>query len=103
MVGSSSYQKNSNYLKRNILYWETTYRYGIKIPKTMKEAIKLDIENSNTLWHDTTYKLISDCRIAFEAFDKRLTEMLPGYFKLSCHLIFEIKLSEFFKIGKLVL
>jgi len=36
-------------------------------------------------------------RIAFEDWTKPLSEMLPGYQKLTCHLIFEIKLSENFR------
>ena len=31
-------------------YWERTHKYGIKIPKHMKEAIAFDRENNNTYW-----------------------------------------------------
>ena len=36
-------------------------------------------------------------RIVFEEFDRPLAEMLPGYTKLNCHLIFEVKLNENFR------
>jgi hypothetical protein len=32
-------------------YWIRTHKFGIKIPKSAKEAIEFDKENNNTLWH----------------------------------------------------
>ena len=37
-------------LKVKSLYWQTTHRYGIKLPKTISEAKILDKKNGNTLW-----------------------------------------------------
>ena len=31
----------------------SNYKYGIKIPKTINEALTLDSENGNTLWQDS--------------------------------------------------
>ena len=31
-------------------YWERTHKYGIKIPKSIAEAILIDTENGNRLW-----------------------------------------------------
>ena len=33
-------------------YWKRTHKYGIRIPKTIKEAKEIDEENGNTLWMD---------------------------------------------------
>ena len=30
-------------------YWSRTYKYGIRIPKSIAEAIEIDKENGNTL------------------------------------------------------
>ena len=30
-------------------YWLRTHKYGIRIPKTVKEAIEIDVKNGNTL------------------------------------------------------
>ena len=79
------------------LYWQTTHRYGIKLPKTIAEAKILDKKNGNTLWWDAILKKMHNGRISFEDWTKPLSEMLPGYQKLTCHLIFEIKLSENFR------
>ena len=37
-------------------YWLRTHKYGIRIPKTVKEAIEIDAENGNTLWWDALMK-----------------------------------------------
>ena len=31
-------------------YWQRTHKFGIKIPKTVQEALQFDEENSNYLW-----------------------------------------------------
>ena len=79
------------------MYWQTTHRYGIRLPKSIKEAKELDQKNGNTLWWDAITKEMRNVRIAFEDWNKPLSEILPGYSKLTCHLIFEIKLSENFR------
>ena len=33
-----------------------THKYGIKVPRTVEEAYKLDKENGNTLWRDALQK-----------------------------------------------
>ena len=36
-------------------YWSRTHKYGIRIPKSVKEALQIDKENGNTLWWDATH------------------------------------------------
>ena len=31
-------------------YWQQTHKYGIHLPKSVKEAYELDEENKNNLW-----------------------------------------------------
>ena len=31
------------------IYWQTTHRYGIRLPKSIREAKELDQKNGNTL------------------------------------------------------
>ena len=31
-------------------YWQQTHKYGIRLPKSVKEAYVLDEENKNKLW-----------------------------------------------------
>ena len=66
------------------MYWQTTHRYGIRLPKSIKEAKELDQRNGTTLWWDAIVKEMRNVRITFEDWNKPLSEMLPGYSKLTC-------------------
>ena len=79
------------------LYWQTTHRYGVNLPNTTTEALEVHKENNNTLWWDVICSAMHNVRIAFEEFDCPLSQMLPGFKKLNCHLIFDVKLSEIFR------
>eukprot|EP00978_Attheya_sp_CCMP212_P042033 scaffold249537_cov35-Attheya_sp.AAC.1 len=34
-------------------YWARTHKYGIRVPKHMKEAKEIDLENGDTQWMDS--------------------------------------------------
>ena len=38
-------------------YWQRTHKYGIRIPKSVKETIEIDEENGNTQWRDEKKKI----------------------------------------------
>ena len=33
-------------------HWERTHKYGVRVPRNIKEALAIDAENRNTLWAD---------------------------------------------------
>ncbi len=33
-------------------YWRTTHKYGIRVPKIVKEALHFDKKNGNSYWAD---------------------------------------------------
>ena len=35
---------------------KTTHKYGVKVPKTLRDAYRLDEENKNTVWRDAVKK-----------------------------------------------
>ena len=37
-------------------YHKWTHKFGFKIPKTIKQALEIDKENSNTYWRDAIAK-----------------------------------------------
>lgn len=79
-------------------YWERTHKYGIKIPKSMKEAIAFDTENGNTLWYDAIMKEMKNVRIAFQEYSGKVEDLKKaGYEQITCHIIFDVKLSEGFR------
>jgi hypothetical protein len=46
-------------------YWRTTHKFGIRLPKTMKEALHLDAVNGNHFWDDAIKKEMSKACIAY--------------------------------------
>lgn len=77
-------------------YWQRTHKFGIRIPKTVEEARKLDRENNNTLWWDAICKEMKNVRIAFEEW-KGEADLPPGYQQIKCHIIFDVKMGENFR------
>ena len=74
-------------------YWQRTHKYGIKVPKSVKEARQIDKENGNTLWQDAINLEMKNNRHGFEEYQGRI-EDLVGYEEITAHMIFDVKLSE---------
>ncbi len=49
-------KRNRIIAKLKTKYWVRTHKFGVKIPKTVKEAKRFDEENGNTLWWDAICK-----------------------------------------------
>jgi hypothetical protein len=47
-------------------YHKLTHKFGIQVPKTWDEAVRLDEENGNTLWKDEIRKEMNNVLIAFK-------------------------------------
>ena len=79
-------------------YFRTTEKFGLKIPRTVAEAMHFGNENSNTLWTDAIQKVMEHVIPTFEEALCSIEEALsgkgsPGYQKITCHLIFDIKMD----------
>lgn len=87
-------------------YWKTTHKFGIRLPKTVAEALQIDEENNNTFWRDAIEKEMKTVSVAFDKYihqdDGEVTpadvrsnprKYLVGYKELTCHMIFDIKLD----------
>src|SRR6056300_2119734 len=59
-------------------YWERTHKYGIRIPKSISEALKIDKENGNRLWQDAIELEMKNNRVAFEEYDDDVSKLV-GY------------------------
>ena len=77
-------------------YWLRSHKYGIKIPKSVKEALEIDAENGNNLWWEAILLEMKNVRPAFRKFEGNLADLV-GYQKISCHMIFDVKLGENFR------
>ena len=77
-------------------YWQRTHKYGIRVPKTIKEAYEIDEEEGNLLWHNAVSDEMKKIRQAFEKYDGKVEDLI-GYQKITAHFIFDIKLGEKFR------
>mmetsp|Transcript_26808 Transcript_26808/g.40564 ORF Transcript_26808/g.40564 Transcript_26808/m.40564 type:complete len:112 (-) Transcript_26808:47-382(-) len=77
-------------------YWQRTHKYGIPIPKTVKEAEGLDTANGNKLWRKALFDEMKNVRPAFEIYEGD-TKDLVGYQEIKCHIVWDVKLGENFR------
>ena len=77
-------------------YWQRTHKYGIRIPKSIKDAIRIDAKNGNTLWWDAIMMEMRNVRPAFEVYDGDIKDLI-GYQEIKCHTVFDVKLGENFR------
>lgn len=74
-------------------------KFGVIIPRTVEEALRLDAENGNHLWQQAIEKEMTNVRIAFEEFtggtldDVKARKKLVGYQRINCHMIFDVKMD----------
>jgi hypothetical protein len=78
-------------------YWQRTHKFGIRIPKSVEEALAIDKQNGDNLWWEAICKEMKNVRPACEKWEKSETELPPGFQKIKCHFIFDIKMSENFR------
>ena len=87
-------KRNTRNLKRN-------EKFGISLPKNVKEALQLDKENGNTLWADAIATEMKNVKVAFKILDDG--EMAPRDHQfVKCHMIFDIKMENFRRKARLV-
>ena len=79
-------KKASRKIKRNHM------NFGIRIPKTFKEAVELDRQNGNTYWQNAVKKEMKNVQIAFDFKDED-SDIPIGFKEISCHLVFDVKFS----------
>jgi len=78
-------------------YWLRTHKYGIRIPKSVKEAFQIDKEEGNTYWTDAIHEEMEKIkRDAVKVHDGSPTSLV-GYQQITGHIIFDIKLGENFR------
>jgi hypothetical protein len=85
----------------NKRYWKRTHKFGIRLPHTVEEALQIDKENNNDLWERSLQKEMANVIIAFKMLGKGI-EPLPGYQKIDCHVVFDIKIDNFQRKSRMV-
>ena len=72
-------------------YWRTTHKFGIELPKTVKDAKRLDAKNGNTLWMDALKKEMKTVWVAFKILDEDAEEPKAGRNFLKCHIVWDLR------------
>ena len=78
-------------------YWTRTHKFGIRVPKSIQDAISIDKQNDNHLWWEAICDEMKNVRIAFEVFEGDVATLPPNYSEVKCHMIFDVKMGENFR------
>jgi hypothetical protein len=71
-------------------YWLRVHKYGVKLLKTVAEALAIDRRTGTTFWQDAIEKeMRNNVMAAFKFSDN--PNLPAGYAKATCHMIFDIK------------
>ena len=71
---------------------KVTHKYGIEVPRSVRQAYEIDQKNNNTFWRDAIQKEMKNVELAFQILENN--EKVPvGYAKASGHLIFDVKMN----------
>ena len=76
----------------NLRVAKITHKYGIAVPRTVAEALKLDEINGNNFWNDAIQKEMDNVKIAFDILSDD-QELPSGYKKASGHIIFDVRMT----------
>jgi hypothetical protein len=69
------------------------YKYGINVPRNIKEAIKFNLENANKFWEEAAIvKEMKNVRVAFRVLEPS-ENPAPGYKNIPLRMIFDIKMD----------
>jgi len=80
-------------------HWRQTHKFGIRMPKSVEEALRLDEQNGNDLWRKAIEKEMSKAGVAFEEVvgftpdDIRQHKTLVGYKEIKGHMVFDVKMD----------
>ena len=78
-------------------YWQKTHKYGVRIPKLVKEALQINKENGDTKWWDAIVQDMGNVRTAFQVHKGTKADLSIGYQQIKCHMIFDVKMGENFR------
>ena len=78
-------------------YWRTTHKFGIRLPKYVKEALEIDMITRTDFWQKAVNKEMSKVKVAWKADENFTPEQIRsqkaneyiGFQEIGCHLIFD--------------
>ena len=79
-------------VKERSRYWKYTHKFGVLIPKSVKEALLLDNKTGTDLWQKAIEKEMKNVMQAF-TFLEQDKKVPIGYQHIDCHMIFDVKMD----------
>jgi hypothetical protein len=70
-------------------YLKRTHKYGIEVPKSVEQALAIDVRTGTDFWRKAIEKEMRNVQPAFDIREER--EPPIGYKEIKCHMIFDIK------------
>jgi hypothetical protein len=82
-------------------YWRTTHKFGIRLPKTVAEALAIDDQTGTDFWRKALGKEMNKVKVAWTTADGVSPEQartgkepsMIGYQEIRCHVIFDVKMD----------
>jgi len=74
-------------------YARTTHKFGIELPRTVEQALELDRRSGTRHWTDAIKKEMDTVGIAFKITEHSGDKPIPGYNRITCHLVFDVKMD----------
>jgi hypothetical protein len=80
-------------------YWLTTHKFGVRLPHTVDEALRIDKDTGTDFWQKAIGKETTKVKVAWEAREDldieevRKGGALVGYTEIRCHMIFDVKMD----------
>ncbi len=71
---------------------KTSHKYGVELPRSVKEAIKINRKNGNSFWADALTKEMGNVSVAFKILGSNVCAP-PGWHKASGHIVFDVKMD----------
>ena len=72
-------------------YWLKTHKYGVRLPKTTKEALQIDIDTGTDFWEKAIQKEMKNVMVAFEFNDE--DKITIAHCALGVHMVFDVKIT----------
>ncbi len=73
-------------------YARHTHKFGIKVPSSPEEALKIDKETNTMYWYDAIQKELKNVKVALK-FPYPDTKAPIGFKWIKCHMIFDDKMD----------
>ena len=82
-------------------YWRTTHKFGVRVPKSVQDAFRIDRDTGTTFWTGNILKEMKKGIVAFEIIDGFTPEeirdgkcdMLKGFQEIGRQMIFDMKMT----------